>query len=534
MYRMLIVDDENLIAQGMQRAIARTELFETEIAFNGASACERIQAGGIDAMLLDINMPDMNGIELLQKLHESGISLPTVIISGYEEFDYAQLAMRYGAIDYILKPISPADVSSIGQKLFDLLEENARKARENEALYQFVRSQRDVIKQKMLSDILDGTIDSSRLDELRRLYGVDLRGNYFTCALILICRIANTLSEMDFQVALRRAGQEIERVLADVPGANLFNMENARYVLLIASAVPLDALKMEKLLSDTARALAEIAGVEAFIGKGEQVRGLEHVCDSYHAANSAIDLRAVFQSERIFIIEDYRKNTAFNQAQRLIEAMETHARRLDCDQAEAELTQLATLVLDNASFNEMQLSFIGCRIASTLMSVMLENDVMLTESVMKELLFPGVRTAAQCARFCARAVAAFDMLRKDIPKTYRDQNRSLSHRAADYIRAHFAEPNLSVNRIASEMNYSANYLGNAFKREYGENINDYLNKYRVEQAKRLMNESDMRVYEIAFAVGFNDQHYFSRTFRRIAGVSPSEYREYADSMDTEH
>lgn len=528
MYRMLIVDDEELITQGMKRAIERIELFSVETASNGIQAYDRICAGGIDGMLLDINMPDMNGIELMRRLQESGRNVVTAIISGYEEFDYATQAIRYGVSDYILKPVSPKDVAAIGLKIFEHLETKKIQQRRSEELQQFVMEQRSVIKQKMLSDILNGSVQRECLEEIRKLYGADLRGEYFTASLICIRRAQEGLGEMAFQITLREVEQEIERIFSDVPEAILFNMENARYVMLISSSVPFEPTLLEELLNQTADAIAAIEGVEAYIGKGEEVRGLDAVQDSYRSASEAIDYHSMFQNERVYVISDYRKNDRIIALQHMLTAMEVHLRRMQYDEAAGSINQIYDYIEENVQpFTQPQLMFVYNRMNCAMMSVMLENGLM-TDFVMQEPRLNDRQPSTEELR--SRALSLLGVLRREIFRSFSDKNRGISHRVADYIIENYADSGLSMNRISAEMNYSANYLGNAFKREYGESFNDFLNKTRVEAAKRLMNETDMRVYEIAFAVGFNDQHYFSKTFRRITGISPSEYRDAVEDV----
>ena len=248
MFTMLVVDDERLLAEGMRRIIDETGLFRAFVARSGAEALSVIDAKRIDAMLLDIAMPEMNGIELMKRLKERPHRPATIIISGYEEFDYAKEALSYGAVDYVLKPVVPEDVRQMATRLHTLVSERE----ENERL---VRS------------------------------------------------------------ALQKSKE----------------------------------------------------------GDGE-----------------------------------------------------------------------------------------------------------------------APRSVAEQAR---RAI---------------DQS--------------YANPELGVNHLSALLGYSPNYLGIAFKRAYGLSIADYLGRTRVAEAKRLMDETSLMVYEIAFRVGFEDQHYFSKTFKKYAGVSPSEYR----------
>ncbi len=262
MYSMLVVDDEKLIAEGMRKAIDRLGLFETRVAASGVEALRAIHACPADAMLLDISMPDMNGIELMKALEDGPRKPLTIVISGYDEFEYAREALTYGAVDYILKPVDSDDVAQMGKRLHAMLEARAKERDETE-------------------------------------------------------RVKALLTE-----------------LLQVPKSN------------VASPAP------------------------------------------------------------------------------------------------------------------------------------------------------------------------------SVP----DAPQGVAERAHKIIAERYREKNLSVNALSAMLGYTPNYLGNIFKRAYSMSINDRINQYRVEEAKRLMDETDMMVYEIAFQVGFSDQHYFSKIFKRLAGVSPSEYK----------
>ncbi|MEF9894631.1 MAG: response regulator, partial [Clostridia bacterium] len=150
MYRMLVVDDEALIRKGMRRALERLELFAVEEASSGREALKMLDAQPADAMLLDISMADMNGLDLMRALSTRADRPLTIIISGYEAFDYAKQALQYGAVDYILKPLDPGDVAILGTRLATLLDERVAQAQYVEKMRKVVLENKDVIRQKLL------------------------------------------------------------------------------------------------------------------------------------------------------------------------------------------------------------------------------------------------------------------------------------------------------------------------------------------------------------------------------------------------
>ena len=138
MNNFLIVDNERIICDGMRQALKKAGLFNVFVAYDGIQALSIIKEKNIKAMILDIAMPDMNGVELMKELSRLGLKPVTVIVSGYDEFEYAKEALSYGAIDYILKPLDTDDVIEIGKKMLKLIEQQEIQKQETDKLRKFV------------------------------------------------------------------------------------------------------------------------------------------------------------------------------------------------------------------------------------------------------------------------------------------------------------------------------------------------------------------------------------------------------------
>jgi len=135
MYNILIVEDEKIIREGIEDIL--TSSFELNIftAKNGRNALDIILNNKIHGMILDIRMPQMSGLELLRELQDKGINnIMTIILSGHNEFDYARQAIKFGVIDYILKPFKPDDIRKIAGELVKRIENEENKEMEIEKL----------------------------------------------------------------------------------------------------------------------------------------------------------------------------------------------------------------------------------------------------------------------------------------------------------------------------------------------------------------------------------------------------------------
>jgi two-component system response regulator YesN len=286
MDRLLVVDDEEMACEGMRRTLSRQGLFDVLVAHSGVEALELIRRETISAMLLDIEMPDMNGIELMHALEREGHRPLIIIVSGYEKFDYARQALNYGATDYVLKPVDSLDVMEIGRKLHGLLEERRGREAHVEKLRAFVHEHLDIIRQKLLYDILNSQVVPVSLEEIRATYGIDLSGSHFMAAIVLIRRADERLDEVEFQVALKLVEDILNELVLRESGFNLFNMENARYVLLVNSDGPIDRHRIDALTEELMRRVRDVPGIECYVGVGDEARALSGIASSYNNATT--------------------------------------------------------------------------------------------------------------------------------------------------------------------------------------------------------------------------------------------------------
>ncbi|MEG1604798.1 MAG: response regulator [Clostridia bacterium] len=535
MYRMLVVDDEALIRKGMRRALERLELFAVEEASSGREALKMLDAQPADAMLLDISMADMNGLDLMRALSTRADRPLTIIISGYEAFDYAKQALQYGAVDYILKPLDPGDVAILGTRLAMLLDERVAQAQYVEKMRKVVLENKDVIRQKLLYDILSSRPRASYLEDIRSVYGIDLTGKYFLAAVLHIRKAADEMDEVDFQVQLNVSQQVMARRLSAIRFINLFNMENARYVLLSSAQAPGGKAVLERVIGEIMQEINGTGVVECTAGVGGEVEGIERIQESYQSACDALDYRAIFGTGAVYDIDDYRKDDQVKALERMVRELESQLHLAQYEEAGAAIITLYDLLeLSGSKLAPFQVRYYALKCQLALLGVALANGLSCAQGVPGGIgaqALPGGMGAIGAIggmgldAMRAQALALLDALKRELPSACTEKYRRIAELVRDFVKAHYADNLLSVNYISERLNYSANYAGNAFKKQYGMAVNDYINKVRIENAKRLMEETDLMIYEIAFRVGYNDQHYFSKIFKKYEAIPPTEYRQ---------
>lgn len=527
MNNILIVDDEPIIREGMKEALDELGYFNVFSAENGMQALEIIQVQDISAMILDISMPDMNGIELMTELNRKGIKPITVIVSGYNEFDYAKEALNYGAVDYILKPIDSEDVMGIGVKLKELLEAKEHDRQRVEKLRKLVHESKDTIKQKVLYEIINNEISEERLKEISDFFELNLNGEFFCAVVIRIEKKDIPIEEVDFQVRLKIIEESIAASIGGDTNINLFNMENAKYVLLFNACEPFGKSYIQDILTRIAAKLESVSDVACYMGKGDEVKDRANIASSYHNAQEALDYKSMFGAGFIYDIGDYRQDGNVLLMERMLGELETYIRLMQYDSSREKVEELFEYMLKNQDvINRAQIRFYSMKCMMLFSTILLENgheaSRLFSEGVFNPLRLLG-NDSIQAER--KRVVKMFNRTAEQMANGYLAKHKRIAELLKQHIDVNYMDSELSVASLSRTFNYSPNYIGSVFKKKYSVSINDYLNRYRIEQAKKLLDETDLKIYEIAFEVGFKDQHYFSKQFKRHINITPKEYKE---------
>lgn len=526
MDKILVVDDEVMICEGMRRTLAGMNCFEVLVAHSGVDALAILRSENIQAMLLDIEMPEMNGIELMRILQEENRQPLTIIISGYDKFEYAKEALNYGAADYLLKPVDSLDIREIGGKIFEQLAANHQQEQDLQQLRGFVKNNLNLIRQKLLYDILGSKAVPIDPDMIRETYGVDLRKSAFITVVLLARRTDEAMDEVEFQVALKLIENILEEQLAPLKDFYLFHIENARFVLLAGSDTAIDRAGVDALTGRVMNRISKVAGVDVFIGVGNEVHSVTEIVNSYNNANSALDYKSLFGAGFVYDIGDYRKDKDGLSFQQLYLELRVHLNAMRYGEARESLERVFAFLPECRELPASHRNYYALRCIMLLMGVLIDNGVDTIDAFFGELtaIRYGLRETA-LPTLQTFAFKLMETVSNEVTEKYAQRTQQVARLVHAAIQREYQDNRLSVNQLSEQLSYSANYLGAVFKQAYGVTINEFINQFRVEQAKVLMDESDLRIYEIAFAVGFNDQHYFSRTFRKYAACSPSEYRE---------
>lgn len=507
MYNVLIVDDEQNIREGIANGCdwKRFQIDHVETACNGLEALEIMQNTSIDLVITDVKMPGMTGLEFLKIASQQYPQTCFAVISGYDEFEFARIAMKYNAKEYILKPCSVEEIHEVVKKLVAELD-TQRSRMQKEQHYQHIQAhmRENLIRSYIFSELEDA---QQWLGELSCIRQTPLR--------LLLIQLANS-SQMQKQalqtLVAKRLGRRHRVFCCKTTGAGLLAcIEYYVYPIL-----------HEELLF--LQEQAESLGWKLTIVVGEKTDFTKVQASYQNIINCA---NAAFYKGEGSIISTFDRLD-----QREILRVEGERIQNLCSAIRNADMQRATLALEelHETFNNSA------------------NSITQVRSCAFELLLAiskidtgerSERDAYALSKIleCRDLNAIMGVLREatmdkieQISKQHGYRSRQHISRVEEYVEEHLADADLSLTQIAREVLYvNAAYLGKLFAEEKQQKFSEYVKIRRIERAKELLIGSDFLIKDITLQTGFGyNTQYFSRVFKEITGKTPKAYRKQAE------
>ena len=520
-YRVFLVDDEIAIREGIRnsrlwddnRFVLAGEAPDGEIALS--------MIGDIrpDILVTDVRMPFMDGMQLVTEVSQQMPWTQVIILSGYDDFNYARRAMSLGVQEYLLKPVSASDLKEALERAAGRLERERRGAERAESLRRRLAGSSRFMKEKLLSAILMEPMtrqEEERSREEMRALGMDLSAG---------CYIAEDIA-WETEDGDLNAGRDALYALAEASGGRV-HVCGGRHGAL-ALVLGADERGTEERAYAFARSaleeLRQLGARCALASVGDTVDRLGLAADSMHTARPVRHVSAAAGISGFSAVGSREVQESGDVVQ------ETDVRPL------YERLQYAAAEEAESILQEYAASLGGTEIHSRMVDNYLRVETLMTAS--RILHEAGGRTGdiPEAARLVLRLSdaerspdmdAAAQLLRCALQ--YRDANRpgrggATLFRARAYLAQHFSNPNLMLRDVSEYVGMSDSRFSAVFGQQMGMTFTEYLTTLRMSKAKELLSATVMRSSEIALAVGYNDPHYFSYLFRKHTGVTPSEYR----------
>ncbi len=540
MIRMIIADDEYIVRDGLKNIIP-WEDYGIEVAgeaVDGQEALELCLELKPDVLLTDIRMPIMDGLEVAMELKEMGKDIKIIIVSGVQDFEYAKTALSINAVGYILKPVKIPELEQTVKKVVEGIDQERRKKLELQNLQKQLHVNLPAIREKFVRSWVTGMY--RREDEIAAsldYLGIPLKADESMLAAVLqideYFKASKDLSENDKQLLFFSISNILEEIIGS-HGAGACSCINDNEFVIIFNEKTLESGKHLAICNEFILSINKYLKIDVSVGVGRSVAQVLHLSASYKDALMALQHSFYTGKNSLLDINDIihvsgndsgRKDlfypNLYEQENRIINSM-----RLgniddvgkDTDELFAELSRLK-----------------GCLPSDYVQNICLEMFHGASRALyeLKEDIDQIIPNRPELMNAIYKTGNIFDMqnmlkttfveIASHFAKKYTQKNTKIIEKIKEIIEERYSE-NIGTTSISDEIYLSPNYISLIFKQETGMTITEYITRVRMENAKKLLSSSAMKVLEVAEKVGFENAHYFSTVFRKYTGIHPQKFR----------
>lgn len=540
MLKIFLAEDEVIVRETIKRMIPWEDLgFElVGEAADGEMALPLLLRQKPDLLITDIKMPFMDGLTLAKVAKKEIPGLKVVILSGYDDFNYAKQAINIGVEDYLLKPITK---NALIERLTEIRSRYEHEKTQKEYYEKFYREMQAYEKNSsrdFFEALVSGSMDMMEIYRRSEKLGLDIVAEAYNVLIFTMnCEEDFSGQREGYSEWEAESLELLEEFFSENTSAMLFRCNIFSYGVLIKG-------QKETIEENTRSCVSEIQRIfdrkeqkrQWFVAAGEPVERLSQIQKSYYSASRAFSQRYLYDENILYYDE-----MASMEKKNVTEDDSTYLQKVDVNALNPAILQkflsnglleetenfvkdyfyaigqepLESLVFRNyvtlnVRFSVMSfLKEIGCDTRT------LEQED--TEDVLSESSKSLENAIAYAEKIISQAIALRD-------QNSGNKNRSILKTAVDFIDSHYMEEDMSLNKAANAANVSANHFSALFSQNMGQTFIEYLTNLRMNKAKEYLRCTSMRSSEIAGEIGYKDAHYFSYLFKKTQGMTPSDYR----------
>ena len=540
MLKIFLAEDEVIVRETIKRMIPWEDLgFElVGEAADGEMALPLLLRQKPDLLITDIKMPFMDGLTLAKVAKKEIPGLKVVILSGYDDFNYAKQAINIGVEDYLLKPITK---NALIERLTEIRSRYEHEKTQKEYYEKFHREMQAYEKNSsrdFFEALVSGSMDMMEIYRRSEKLGLDIVAEAYNVLIFTMnCEEDFSGQREGYSEWEAESLELLEEFFSENTSAMLFRCNIFSYGVLIKG-------QKETIEENTRSCVSEIQRIfdrkeqkrQWFVAAGEPGERLSQIQKSYYSASRAFSQRYLYDENILYYDE-----MASMEKKNVTEDDSTYLQKVDVNALNPAILQkflsnglleetenfvkdyfyaigqepLESLVFRNyvtlnVRFSVMSfLKEIGCDTRT------LEQED--TEDVLSESSKSLENAIAYAEKIISQAIALRD-------QNSGNKNRSILKTAVDFIDSHYMEEDMSLNKAANAANVSANHFSALFSQNMGQTFIEYLTNLRMNKAKEYLRCTSMRSSEIAGEIGYKDAHYFSYLFKKTQGMTPSDYR----------
>jgi len=528
MITVLLVDDENATLHSLERNINWQELQLQHVGSisNSQDALQHIKNDPPDILITDIIMPLITGIDLAQYIHSQKINTKVVFLSGYQEFEYARHAINFNVSNYLVKPCEKQNLNNILRQISQECICQKKEYLEQQHFANIIIKIKPQLQEKLLLDLIHGNpITTDTFKEKCDFLSISQNLHYYVIAIEIddFNGSVQNLQEKDKLHISLYLDEAVKSTLPTSESTWLLPIAEGNYALLVPKNYTSDIIEICNKIRMT---FFSYIGLHTTYGIGGPAVILAELNIAFCRAREALLYKYLAGKNTVICYEDVlsittpilRLDTIFSIQSQIIRAVKNGATE---ELQSLGDTFFAIIEKHSPSLTKnLLIQFLGALSAELVengesLSDLFGNENVVFEKLLRfEIIHDAKNWLLQLLQFIS------DYIKQKRTK----YAHHLVQKATQYIDDHYSE-NLTIATVANEIFLSPGYLMTIFKREMGISINTYLTNKRIERAKELLLEDNLKIYEIAQEIGYANSTFFSSSFRNHVGLSPRQFKE---------
>lgn len=526
--KLLIVDDELHIRTGIQQGIewSAIGINEVMIAADGIEALETFRTILPEIVITDIRMPGMDGLELSKRLKEISPTVQIIILSGYSEFEYAKKALQIGVVDYELKPVKIKNLISLVAKAKEEIQKIIKDKEE-------INEYKKIYKEKFIEDIIQGNITDKSIiiKGLYEYFRFEAKGNLL-CFLMSLDNNNSLMSSSILQMDAKTLVSDIDKIvcewLENKNGVILRKTESLIFTIIRIQSTSSFYHSFKQMLQEISeevnKKLESKYKLSCSIGVSNSgdVLGIRQM---YYQTLQALNHRLYAGVKAIIYFNEVNTTKEID--------FYRHVDEKELNENIANYDHVAVFELINNEFKNLKDQ--KCIRHDVVRNMCIDLKNILIRTVKENCIdfeglfgnnlkyFNEIPIFDTIDDYKKWVLDAYYLVLEGLSDLKGNKHSLLMHKAAEFIKKNY-QNEITVETLSEYVQKTPNYFSHLFKKEFDMSFSEFLNKVRINEAKKLMRTTTLLAYEISEKVGYQDYKYFTQVFKKVEGYAPSEYR----------
>jgi two-component system response regulator YesN len=530
MYSLIIADDEE-IERNAFRLFVNKNLSSIKVVSdvdNGIELIERVSELKPDIIVVDINMPGLNGLNAIKILKEKGLSPKIIILTAHSQFDYAQEALSLGADDYILKPVKKETLIGTLENCIGKIEDEQERIYEQKRLEKIIGDITPIIETDFMLSLMLGDMSETSLRICLDILRISFSAGYIM-TLSLQQKAAEQMDEVEKNLFIKKAMDYITIEMKNICNCIISPVISNKVSVLIFTVEDMDTFKFKVWSTEIAKLLLEKVkkeyGIAFNAGIGQLYNNMNLLSKSYKESVNALADKSIYGDIKHFgdlYGETNTKNPFLIYEGELLKCIfeddDTHYKTV--------LMKIAEELNGLQNIDEMKNMVLGLMVSLDRLicenSMLPDHKISSIKSIFKEIM--NTQNKFELKLWVERTLISIAEL---LHAERKIKINGLVKKAVDYISKNYMI-DLSLEMVAEDIGISPYYLSRLFKQELHKNFIEYLTEVRIKQAFELIREGKSTIKEISERTGYSNLTYFYRVFKKNTGKTIGEVKKSFD------